>query len=577
MRTILFLASFLFVSVSWAQAPSFTELSDSKPHTSDSEWEAKVKAPMAAWGSIDKRYQKNSIPQGLSSKWAVKAWKGERVNGQAVIYTPSALSKVTISASALKKGSYVISQSAIKLAFVRYVMCDEINKDKKGACRGNNIKSEWDSSIVADMLDASKSMPVEAKTTRPVWISVWVPQDAKAGTYKGTLNIAVENGRKFALPYQITVEERVLPMPDKWSFHLDLWQNPYAVARYYNVPLWSKEHFDYMRPIMEAYAKAGGKVITASIINRPWDGQTQDAFSSMVKKEKKLDGTWDYDYTVFDKWVEFMMSCGVTEQIDCYTVVPWNLKFDYYSQASNNVEYVHAQPGSKEYKEYWAPFLKDFASHLKSKGWLSRTAISMDERPEDAMKAATEIIHNASSEFKIAGAIKYYPNVEPNIYDLCLSYGSTLPDNVLKRRIAEGKKTTVYTCCAEAYPNTFTFSQPAEATWLPIHAAAIGIDGYLRWAYNSWTLDPLRDSRFRSWASGDCYLVYPNSSSIRFERLIEGIQYYEKIRVLRKELAGKPSKLKALNEAVSKFVPQNLHGLNATQMVNDFKTVMNKY
>lgn len=27
-------------------------------------------------------------------------------------------------------------------------------------------------------------------------------------------------------------------------------ENPYAVARYYGVPLWSKEHFDAMRPII---------------------------------------------------------------------------------------------------------------------------------------------------------------------------------------------------------------------------------------------------------------------------------------------------------------------------------------
>ena len=86
-------------------------------------------------------------------------------------------------------------------------------------------------------------------------------------------------------------------------------------------------------------------------------------------------------------------------------------------------------------------------------------------------------------------------------------------------------------------PTLFTFSEPAEASWLMWHAVAGGYDGYLRWAYNSWTKDPLHDSRFRSWAAGDCYLVYPGSSSIRMERLVEGIQDAEKIRILRKEFA----------------------------------------
>ena len=43
-----------------------------------------------------------------------------------------------------------------------------------------------------------------------------------------------------------------------------------------------------------------------------------------------------------------------------------------------------------------------------------------------------------------------------------------------------------------------------------LHAVAGGYDGYLRWAVNSWTLDPLRDSRFRTWAAGDTYSIYPS-------------------------------------------------------------------
>ena len=39
---------------------------------------------------------------------------------------------------------------------------------------------------------------------------------------------------------------------------------------------------------------------------------------------KKLDGTWVYDYTVFDKWVEFMMNeVGIKDLISCYTMIPW--------------------------------------------------------------------------------------------------------------------------------------------------------------------------------------------------------------------------------------------------------------
>ena len=106
-------------------------------------------------------------------------------------------------------------------------------------------------------------------------------------------------------------------------------------------------------------------------------------------------------------------------------------------------------------------------------------------------------------------------------------------------------------------------------------------DGYLRWAYNSWTADPLRDSRFRTWAAGDCYIVYPERSSIRMEHLIEGIQDYEKIRILREELAAKnnKSKLDKLNKLVSQFTPEGLAETqkDPTAMVEEARKELNKF
>jgi hypothetical protein len=73
-----------------------------------------------------------------------------------------------------------------------------------------------------------------------------------------------------------------------------------------------------------------------------------------------------------------------------------------------------------------------------------------------------------------------------------------------------------------------------EGRYISWHALANGYDGFLRWAYDAWTADPVRDARHTYWPAGDCFLVYPGAnSSIRFEKLKEGIQDYEKIRILR--------------------------------------------
>ena len=105
-------------------------------------------------------------------------------------------------------------------------------------------------------------------------------------------------------------------------------------------------------------------------------------------------------------------------------------------------------------------------------------------------------------------------------------------------------------------------------------------DGYLRWAYNSWTADPLRDSRFRSWAAGDCYLIYPGArSSIRMERLIEGIQDAEKIRLLREEFTRKKAngKLRKLNRIVSEFSADGMLRPDPSTRLKNAREALNRF
>ena len=290
-----------------------------------------------------------------------------------------------------------------------------------------------------------------------------------------------------------------------------------------------------------------------------------------------------YDYTVFDKWVEFMMNeVGIKDLISCYTMIPWALSFDYFDQATNRVQFIKAAPGEEAYAEYWGTFLKDFSRHLREKGWFEKTAISMDERPMEAMREAIKVIKAADPEFKITLAGNYHEEIQGDLYYLSIPYGNQFPEEVKAERERKGQISTVYTCCTEAFPNTFTFSEPAEAVWTVLHAVAGGYDGYLRWAVNSWPMDPLRDSRFRTWAAGDTYSIYPGPrSSIRFERLVEGLQDCEKIHILREELAAKGAngKLKKLNVKLSEFTPEGWMKTNKKSpalMVSELNALLNE-
>lgn len=545
MKKLIILGAFLFsINSLNAQTSTNYEEASNPISTNPSLW-VKVSAPQVSWGSTDIRYKKEEPAPiaRLKKDINLTAWKGERVSAQLVVWTPEALDNLSFIVSDLTSGKETISKDNVRTGFVRYVMTDELNKDGKGGC-GYRKSSDYDSTLVADPIDhIASTLTVPANATQGGWISVRVPQQVKAGKYTGT--VTVKDGDKVLseLKLAVNVKNRTLPASTEWAFHLDLWQNPYAEARYYNVEPFSKEHFDRMRPDMQNYVDAGGKVITASIMHKPWNGQTYDPFESMVTWLKKADGTWYFDYTVFDKWVEYMMSLGVKKQINCYSMVPWRLSFQYFDQASNSFKYLDVKPGEAAYDEFWGNMLTSFAKHLKEKGWFDITHISMDERPMKDMLATLKVIRKADKDFKVSLAGTYHDELVKELHDYCIAIGEKFPAEVIKSRKEAGQVTTYYTCCTEPRPNTFTFSAPAEAEWLGWFAAKENLDGYLRWALNSWVKNPLQDSRFTAWAAGDTYMIYPEGrSSIRFERLIEGIQSYEKIRILKEEFEKKGNK-----------------------------------
>lgn len=582
MKKLIILGAFLFsINSLNAQTSTNYEEASNPISTNPSLW-VKVSAPQVSWGSTDIRYKKEEPAPiaRLKKDINLTAWKGERVSAQLVVWTPEALDNLSFIVSDLTSGKETISKDNIRTGFVRYVMTDELNKDGKGGC-GYRKSSDYDSTLVADPIDhIASTLTVPANATQGGWISVRVPQQVKAGKYTGT--VTVKDGDKVLseLKLAVNVKNRTLPASTEWAFHLDLWQNPYAEARYYNVEPFSKEHFDRMRPDMQNYVDAGGKVITASIMHKPWNGQTYDPFESMVTWLKKADGTWYFDYTIFDKWVEYMMSLGVKKQINCYSMVPWRLSFQYFDQASNSFKYLDAKPGEAAYDEFWGNMLTSFAKHLKEKGWFDITHISMDERPMKDMLATLKVIRKADKDFKVSLAGTYHDELVKELHDYCIAIGEKFPAEVIKSRKEAGQVTTYYTCCTEPRPNTFTFSAPAEAEWLGWFAAKENLDGYLRWALNSWVKNPLQDSRFTAWAAGDTYMIYPEGrSSIRFERLIEGIQSYEKIRILKEEFEkkGNKSAIKKIDKILKAFDEFSLEEIPAATVVTKAKEAINKY
>lgn len=542
---------FLFFISPDGYSQTFEELAD--PLKS---WEQVPAGLNVSIVSIDKRYAKNDVPFVIQkSSNEITGWKGEKLSAQLLLWSTTDVEKAECTISDFTSSGNILPANIAQARFVRYVMTDEF-----GPGCGYRKPEDFPASLSADMLDNIKSLNIPAKTVRPVWITVEIPRDAKADTYKSKIKITAKGKKSQELEITLNVQNRTLPPAKEWVYYLDLWQHPSAVARAQNLKLWSEEHFAAMKPLMKILADAGQKVITTNVNKDPWNVQTFDPYADMIIWTKEKKGKWSYDYTVFDKWVTFMMDLGIDKVINCYSLVPWNNELCYIDAASGKVITVKADPGSKEFEEMWGPFLYDFVKHLTQKGWLEKTNIAMDERGPKEMEATIEFLQRTAPELGISladnhNSYKKYPFIK----EISVSADAKVDSADIAMRREKGLITTYYVCCSDKFPNVFTFSDPAEAVYSAWYALAADYDGYLRWAYNSWVENPLTDSRFRTWPAGDTYIVYPDArSSIRFERLVEGIQDVEKIRILRKELKKLNTKeslekLEKLNREVARF------------------------
>ena len=536
----------------------------------EAEWSAVADGLNATWASRDVHYSLHKVPQVTQKDAAtIHAWKGERANIQALLFSKSDQGTLSVRMTEWQKGGAATGINGGDARFVNYVITDDYVY-----CGNHPMDLEqW---LVADVIDQDKPHAVPAMETRPVWCTLEIPRDIEAGEYTTALEVVNDKGEVVkSLALNINVNSRSLPTVANQKFHLDFWQQPYAVSRYYGVERWSDEHFEALRPYLAALGRAGQRTVSAIMFYEPWGEQTHDLFDPMVETIKKSDGSWAYDYTVFDKYVELCAEYGIDKQINCFSMVPWDMSFRYYDEALGSYNYIITSTSAAEYKELWTSFLTAFKAHLEEKGWFEKTNIAMDERAESDMLNAYNIANGLG--FKMALAGNYHSSLCDKLQDFCVQLGQEhlFTAEQLASRKAKGMISTFYTSCANSEPNIYSNSYPAEAASLPIYAAKMNLDGYLHWAWINWDEHPLTDSRFRKFGAGDTYCYYPgNRSSVRFERLIEGIHQYEKIHILREEYAGDAKKLAVLNALLARFTA-NIAGENCAEAVNDLEDFLN--
>ncbi len=236
----------------------------------------------------------------------------------------------------------------------------------------------------------------------------------------------------------------VLPPPLQHDSQLHLWQNPYAVAEYHRVPLWSPAHWALLRQNYALLAETGCSSVTATVLHDPWGSQTHTPYASMVKWVLTTDeggaSALTFDFSVFDAWVTLCLDLGMGPLINCYSILPWApdgggseakaampSQYALYNATAQRLQRMWAHPLQPTYEAMWTAFLQAFQAHLYQMGWLGITAVGVDERPPEEMRRAIALVRKAAPGLRIALAGNYHQELEDCVDDWCVWLRNPLP------------------------------------------------------------------------------------------------------------------------------------------------------
>ena len=528
----------------------------------------------------------NDLIAAYEDSWKDVAWKGDVLNSKIVTCTRKAVHNAKITASDFVNGSAVISSDNVEIKWLK-----EINAN---IGRGN---SSAPVKPFPDVIYKGGSLDIEANKVQQAWININVPKDVQPGVYKGTVTVtADELETPYVFNYEFEVLNLVQPETSEVGTEIQVWQHPFSVANHYlglgskpsggisnelaNDFYFTEKHFNLMRASMEEYRDLGGRDVVANIVEEAWNHQSYYNDPSMVKWTKKADGTFEFDYTWYDAWINFQVECGVLDpengigQIKCYSIVPWNNQIAYYDEATGQTVKKSYRPGSADWKEIWGIFLTDFMEHSKAKGWFEITYISMDERGLDQLEPAVEMIESITdvegNHFKISSALNYaapeYYDFTDRINDISINQGNAANVKQMQalsqHRQERGLTTTIYTCTGD-YPSSYTISDPADNYWTMWYSMTTQTDGFMRWAWDNYVYNMHENISYRYWEPGDGWFIYPIEkeeldenfnasfySTPRYEMLKKGIRDVNKAKYLMEQSEELKEKVNELTGSI---------------------------
>jgi len=387
---------------------------------------------------------------------------------------------------------------------------------------------------------------------QPIWVDVYVPKEAQAGRYEGTLRVVARGGISAVIPVTLTVWDFELPDGPTHKNHLGSFRN---IARYFDV----QRDSDEFKNIEMRYCQA----MAEHRLNPP--------IPHHLLPEVNNDGSLKILPEQHEALKEFIAELHVTDfEIS-------RAPFGRLRVSATEPDYKHIAPADREKA---MRYYRDYYDYVKQNGWADRAYVYLWDEPNlpenyEQVLVLGELVHEAVPELKCLVVEQTYPHdpswpdIDPAL-DIWCPLWAFIDRKTIGEKIAGGDEVWSYTALVQRAPPYHPEYEQVKGldppywhidrspivyrvpTWIN---RQYGITGLLYWTTITTVLDAWNNPAFAhpGHYNGGGYLFYPGVpcgiagpvSCIRLKNLRDGMEDYEYF-VLAEKAAG--------NEAVQTIV-----------------------
>lgn len=431
--------------------------------------------------------------------------------------------------------------------------------------RSDGLFLESDTGLYPDILEPLD----EGKYLRPkenTLTSVWFEASANEPGVRTVTVTVSENGELIAsLPLTVNVIDAKLP---EQSLIFTQWFHCDCLASYYNVPVFSEEHWRIMKNYMSYAVRHGVNCILTPIMTPPLDTDvgTERPTVQLVGVTKS-GGEYYFDFSLLKRYIDMAKECGVRYFEISHLFTQWGA-----GNAPKVVATVDGierrifgwhTPGKEgEYPRFLSKLLPKLVAFLRAEGVFENCRFHVSDEPgegnfdnyvkaknivEPYLEGAVTMDAMSSAELVRSGDVAT-PIPAINHID------EFLAENIKER--------WAYYCCGQfdKVSNRFIVYPAFRNRILGVQLYKFNIDGFLQWAFNFYysvgsrrLINPyLTQSADGQLPSGDPFSVYPGPmgmplASPRLSVFHEAIQDIDALKLC-ESLVGRDKVISVIDE-----------------------------